>query len=137
PSDFDNLWLEAYFTTFPEQMCRMPYETLCTGHPDPLRVCVFTEEERILEVIPEISALECSWTTIKRGSYGCAELTVMDPACSKGSGITALARYFDIPLEEVMAIGDNNNDIHMLRTAGWSVAMGNAPETVKAAARAV
>ncbi len=137
PCDFDNLWLEAYFTTFPEQMRRMPYEALCIGHADPLRVCVFTEEEHILEVIPKVSALACSWTTIKRGSYGCAELTIMDPACSKASGVAALARYLNIPLEEVMAIGDNNNDIQMLRTAGWGVAMGHASETVKAAAKAV
>ena len=36
-----------------------------------------------------------------------------------------------------MAIGDNNNDIEMLRTAGWGVAMGQASEAVKSAARAV
>jgi Cof subfamily protein (haloacid dehalogenase superfamily) len=135
--DFDNLWLEAYFTTFPEQVRRMPYEMLCTGHPDPLRVCVFTEEEHILGLIPEVSALPCSWTTIKRGSYGCAELTIMDPECSKASGVTALAHDLHIPLEQVMAIGDNNNDIQMLRTVGWGVAMEHASETVKAAAKAV
>ena len=137
PSDLDNLWLEAYFTTFPEQTRRMPYGELCTGHPDPLRVVAFTEEERILELIPEVSALACSWTPIKRGSYGCAELTIMDPGCSKASGVTTLAHYLNIPLQEVMAIGDNNNDIQMLRTAGWGVAMGHASETVKAAAQAV
>jgi 5-amino-6-(5-phospho-D-ribitylamino)uracil phosphatase len=36
-----------------------------------------------------------------------------------------------------MAIGDNTNDVEMLRVAGWSVAMGQAQEAVKAAARAV
>ena len=36
-----------------------------------------------------------------------------------------------------MAIGDNNNDIEMLRTVGWGVAMGQASEAVKSAARAV
>ena len=36
-----------------------------------------------------------------------------------------------------MAIGDNNNDIAMLRSVGWGVAMGQAPEAVKAAAKAV
>ena len=36
-----------------------------------------------------------------------------------------------------MAIGDNNNDIEMVRTVGWGVAMGQASEAVKAAARAI
>lgn len=137
PSDLDNLWLEAYFTTFPEQTRRMPYEDICSGHPDLLRVCAFTEEEHILGLIPDVSTLACSWTTIKRGSYGCAELTIMEPECSKASGVAALAAYFDIPLQEVMAIGDNNNDIQMLRAVGWGVAMGHASETVKASAKAV
>jgi 5-amino-6-(5-phospho-D-ribitylamino)uracil phosphatase len=115
----------------------MPYKSLCFGHSDPLRVVAFTEEERILKLIPEVSALDCSWTTIKRGNYGCAELTIMDPGCSKASGVIALAHYLNIPLQQIMAIGDNNNDIQMLRTAGWGVAMGHASEAVKAAAQAV
>ena len=137
PSHLDNLWVEAYFTTFPEQTHRMPYKMLCSTHPDPLRVVAFTEEERILEVIPEVSTLPCSWTTIKRGNYGCAELTIMDKECSKASAMTDLARYLNIPLQQVMAIGDNNNDIQMLQTAGWGVAMGHASGAVKAAAQAI
>ena len=49
----------------------------------------------------------------------------------------ALARQLDIPLQEIMALGDNNNDIPMLQAVGWGVAMGQAPAAVKAGARAV
>jgi len=135
--ELDNLWLTAYFTAYPEQMRRMPYHALCTGHADPLRVVAFEREEAIQELIPEVSALECSWTTIKRGSYGSAELAVMAPGCSKASGVLAMAEHLKIPLEQVMALGDNNNDIKMLQSVGWGVAMGQAPEAVKAVARAV
>jgi hydroxymethylpyrimidine pyrophosphatase-like HAD family hydrolase len=37
----------------------------------------------------------------------------------------------------VVAVGDNLNDLEMLRTAGLGVAMGNAPEALKSAADAV
>ena len=137
PAQFDNLWIEAYFTAYPELMRRMPYEALCTGHPDPLRVVAFASEEAIHELSQEIATLDCSWTSIKRGSYGTAELVVMDATCSKASGVAALAHHMDISLEQVMAIGDNNNDIAMLRSVGWGVAMGQAPEAVKAAAKAI
>ncbi len=137
PSEFDNLWLEAYFTTYPEQTHRMPFSSLCASHPGPLRVFAFDSEEVIKRLIPEIASLPCSWNTIKRGSYGSAELTVMDQGCSKGSGVTTLAEVLHIPMQHVMAIGDNNNDIEMLRAVGWGVAMGHAPEAVKAAAKAV
>lgn len=137
PADFDNLWLDAYFTTFPDMMRRMPYAQLCAGHADPLRVVAFDSEETIVGLSPEIAALDCSWTSIKRGNYGSAELVVMHAGTSKASGVAALVEHFGLPLSQVMAIGDNNNDIRMLQCAGWGVAMGQAPQVVKAAARAV
>ncbi len=137
PADFDNLWLDAYFTTFPDMMRRISYAQLCAGHADPLRVVAFDSEETILGLSPEIAALDCSWTSIKRGNYGSAELVVMRAGTSKASGVTALAEQFGLPLSQVMAIGDNNNDISMLQCAGWGVAMGQAPHAVKAAAKAV
>lgn len=137
PAEFDTPSLEAYFTVFSDMVRRMPYARLCAGQADPLRVVAFDEEQAILRVSPEIAALDCSWTTIKRGNYGSAELVAMRAGCSKASGMTALARQFGVPLEQVMAIGDNNNDVEMLQCAGWGVAMGQAPQAVKAAARAV
>ena len=137
PVELDNLWIDAYFAAFPQRMRRMPYENLCTGHADPLRVVAFTAEEAIRDVLPEISRLNCSWTTIHRGSYNSAELVVMDKGCSKASAVTTLAGSAGIPLQEVMALGDNNNDIEMLKAVGWGVAMGQAPESVKSAANTV
>ena len=49
----------------------------------------------------------------------------------KGAALTELAVRFGIPKEEIMAIGDNDNDLAMFRAAGITVAMGNAPEYVK------
>lgn len=136
-SAFDNSWVETYFASATQQVHRMPSETLCTGHPDPIRVVAFASEEIIHTLLPEIAALECSWTITRRGNYGSSELAIMNPTCSKASGVVELARYLSIPLEQIMAIGDNNNDIEMLRTAGWGVAMGQASEAVISAARAV
>lgn len=135
--ELDNLWLDAYFAAYPDKMRRMPYANLCTGHPDPRRVVAFTSEELIQGLIPEVAALPCSWTTIKRGSYGSAELVVMHKGCSKASGVAALAQSLGIAMQEVMALGDNNNDVEMLRAAGWGVAMGQAPANVQAAANVV
>ena len=55
-------------------------------------------------------------------------------AANKGDGIVALAAAFDVPLDQVAAIGDQANDLPMLERAGLAIAMGNAPERVKAAA---
>ena len=137
PSTFDNPWVDTYFASSYSQIRRMPFESLCTGHPDPIRVVAFAPEEIIHTLLPEVAALECSWTITRRGNYGSAELAIMKQSCSKASGVMELARYLNIPLEQIMAIGDNNNDIEMLRTVGWGVAMGQASEAVKSAACAV
>lgn len=53
---------------------------------------------------------------------------------NKGVGVTELARAFGVPLDETAVIGDQANDLPMLALAGLSIAMGNAPDAVKAKA---
>ncbi|GAC1455652.1 MAG: pyridoxal phosphatase [Ktedonobacteraceae bacterium] len=137
PAEFDNAWIMDYFNAFPQLIRRMPYAALCTGHEDPLRVVAFAPEDVIASLVPEISALQCSWNAIKQGNYGYAEMAIMHTHCSKASGLTALAQQRNIPLAHVMAIGDNNNDIEMLEAVGWGVAMGQASDTVRSIAQAV
>ncbi len=137
PVDLDNPWVDTYFASAPDQVRRMPFETLCIGHSDPIRVVAFASEEIIHTLLPEVAALDCNWTITRRGNYGSSELAILNSLCSKASGVTELARDLSIPLEQIMAIGDNNNDIGMLRTVGWGVAMGQASEAVKSAARVV
>jgi Cof subfamily protein (haloacid dehalogenase superfamily) len=62
-------------------------------------------------------------------------LETTNPAVNKGTAIDYLAKnLLNITSDEVMAIGDNHNDVEMLAYAGWGVAMGNAPDAVKAQA---
>ncbi|GAQ16949.1 cof-like hydrolase [Oceanobacillus picturae] len=56
---------------------------------------------------------------------------------SKATGIKRVCRHLGIKMEEVMAIGDNLNDLSMIRAAGLGVAMGNANAQLKAAADVV
>jgi Cof subfamily protein (haloacid dehalogenase superfamily) len=59
---------------------------------------------------------------------------VLDAACSKSNALAFLCAVFGIGREEVIAIGDNDNDIDMLSWAGFGVAMQNALQPVKKAA---
>ena len=61
-------------------------------------------------------------------------LEVMMKNISKGYSLQQLMQKFAIEPKEVIAFGDGENDITMLRTAGIGVAMGNAEPSVKAAA---
>jgi len=55
---------------------------------------------------------------------------------NKGDGIAALAQAFGVELAQVAALGDMSNDLPMFARAGLSVAMGQAPARVRAAADA-
>lgn len=68
---------------------------------------------------------------------GASNIEVMPCGVDKGLGITDFARVTQIPLEQVMAVGDEENDIPMLSAVGWGVAMGNGSEKAKRAARYV
>ena len=64
-------------------------------------------------------------------------LEVLPVGGSKGAGVRALLAHTGIPAEATLAIGDAENDLGMLELAGVSVAMGNAPDAVKATAQHV
>lgn len=53
---------------------------------------------------------------------------------NKGVGLEMLSRVTGVPLAEMVAVGDEGNDIEMLRAAGLGVAMGNATDAVVDAA---
>lgn len=61
-------------------------------------------------------------------------IELIKPGVNKASSIARLAELFDISPDQVLAIGDSNNDISMIKAAQYGVAMGNANDDVKAAA---
>lgn len=137
PETYDNLGLALYLGAAGERVKRMPYEVIYARATQALRVVAFAEKEALEGLLPTITALNCSWNFAPYGSYGSAELAILAPGCSKASGVAALAAHYQIAQEHVMALGDSYNDMEMLRMAGLGVAMGQAPEQVKAAAHAV
>jgi len=72
--------------------------------------------------------------TILRTEYPVRDLSIVDilnKNCSKGHALERWAAYRGIAREQVMAIGDNYNDIEMLVFAGYPVIMGNASEDLR------
>lgn len=66
--------------------------------------------------------------------YRQSDLTILDaisPTASKGASLAEFASRHGIVRDEVMAIGDNHNDLTMLRYAGRGVVMANAEDDLK------
>jgi 5-amino-6-(5-phospho-D-ribitylamino)uracil phosphatase len=64
-------------------------------------------------------------------------LEIFDPAVNKWEGILHVARLHNIEPGQIIAIGDDTNDLPMLTQAGLGVAMGNARDEIKSAAKKV
>jgi Cof subfamily protein (haloacid dehalogenase superfamily) len=64
-------------------------------------------------------------------------LDVTHPQANKGVVVATLSRLLNIPPAQIATIGDMPNDVLMFRASGFSIAMGNASDEVKAQASAV
>lgn len=72
--------------------------------------------------------------TIMRTQYDHRDLCILDILnrdCSKGHALRRWAEHHAIPRDQIMAIGDNYNDLEMLEFAGLPVVMGNASEELR------
>ena len=62
-------------------------------------------------------------------------LDISSLKATKGQGVTALCERIGTPLARTAVIGDMYNDLSMFDVAGFAIAMGNAPDPVKARAQ--
>jgi Cof subfamily protein (haloacid dehalogenase superfamily) len=72
--------------------------------------------------------------TVLRTEYPIRDLSIVDvlnQGCSKGHALERWANFRGIAREQVMAVGDNYNDIEMLAFAGHPFIMGNASEELR------
>jgi Cof subfamily protein (haloacid dehalogenase superfamily) len=64
-------------------------------------------------------------------------LDVTHPQANKGVVVATLSRLLNVPPEQIVTLGDMPNDVLMFRKSGFSIAMGNSSDKVKAQASAV
>lgn len=90
---------------------------------------IFIDEDKnkLNKLRDELDRLE----GVETSSSWVNNIEAMANGVSKGSSLKILCDKLDIGLEEVIAIGDGENDLSMLNLAGLSVAMGNAGKLVK------
>jgi Cof subfamily protein (haloacid dehalogenase superfamily) len=99
------------------------------------KIAVFHEEDSLYEFSKKLAEQSNFYEISTSLNY--SNLEISPKGVSKAGSITRLAAQLGVPLSKVAAIGDNYNDIKLLKAAGLGIAMGNAPETVKEAADVV
>ena len=103
--------------TIPELCAEPVTKLLLLGPPD-----MMTNLSRAIgEWSPNVSVVQSDPHLIQ----------VMDAGVSKASALRRVAEHYDVPMTQVMAIGDAANDVAMLEAAGVAIAMDNASPEVK------
>ena len=100
----------------------------------PLKLTIVIEHQRMTEIWRELERQQLDiHTTFSSPVY----MEITRKGIDKGQALKILAEYLQIPLAQVAAIGDAENDLAMFQVSGTSVAMGNAPEHVQRTATLV
>lgn len=94
-----------------------------------LKAIVLEENDKktLFKVKEELKALD----KFEVVSSGANNFEIMKKGSSKGSAVKRLAESLNIKQEEVICLGDNENDLSMIRYAGLGIAMGNGVDLLK------
>ncbi|MDO4670982.1 MAG: Cof-type HAD-IIB family hydrolase [Aerococcus sp.] len=101
----------------------------------PTKMMITADPDRIVEVMEVLPKDFYTRFEIMRSAPYFLEFTPKN--VNKGNGLMQLSEKTGIPQNCIMAFGDNENDIAMLKWAGVGIAMGNAIDSVKAMADSV
>ncbi|MFP4055294.1 MAG: Cof-type HAD-IIB family hydrolase [Candidatus Brocadiia bacterium] len=116
-------------------------ESLACDVPQPiLQVCTFAERRELEALRPRLRERLAGRTTchlLSSAKYLGDFLEFQAAGASKWGALLTIAEARGIGPSAIAAIGDDENDVSMLRDAGLGVAMGNAPYEVKGAADVV
>lgn len=83
-----------------------------------------------LATSPDADAIAVSATHYPSRDFSLIDVNAA--GATKGAGVAAVAAHYGIARDEVLAVGDNHNDVDMLRWAGTGIVMGNAePELLE------
>lgn len=103
---------------------------------NPIQLATIDTEDKIDSVMSLVNKkYDGLVKTVKTVSYldngGWWWFEVFNKNCSKSRGLKDICSIYNIPVENSAYIGDNYNDVEAMKVAGYSIAVGNAPDDIK------
>ncbi len=129
----ENRALEMYLKKYWDSVVEV-LDLLAYLQHDPIQIMFSGTCDRMDEFCAQLEISIGAQARVFQTRYRQFDLTIVDvisPAASKGEAVAELARAYNIAQAEVMAVGDNHNDLPMLRYAGVGVVMANAEDELK------
>ena len=90
---------------------------------------IVDEPEKLEEIMQNIpQEFHDKYTIVKSAPFF---LEFLNKKANKGNALKSLCENINLPIEQSIAVGDEENDQHMIKYAGLGVAMGNARQSIK------
>lgn len=93
------------------------------------KVMIVDEPEKLEEIIKNVPQEFFDKYTVVRSAPFFLEF--LNKKANKGNALKALCKNIDLSIDKAIAVGDEENDKHMIEYAGLGVAMGNARDSIK------
>ncbi len=124
----DNIAIKRYTGEryIPYRVCS--FDDLKIEHVNKILAIDFDDAERVTSWVNYLSKKMPELYIVKSTPYFCE---VSNSEAKKSCAVNFLQNYWGLKKEEILTIGDQNNDIELLKAGGVSVAMGNATEELK------
>lgn len=101
---------------------------------DPTSILILSDEQNVGRIRTYLSEVHANVIDHRSWTDPWHVIEIVRTGIHKAVGLEKIASFYGIPRERVIAFGDEDNDIEMLKWAGLGVAMGNAIEPLKAIA---
>lgn len=100
----------------------------------PTSMLIHADEEHVTEIRKHLSSVHAEVIDHRRWAAPWHVIEIVKSGLNKAVGIEKVASHLEIPQNRIIAFGDEDNDLEMLKYAGVGVAMGNAIEPLKSVA---
>ncbi len=131
---YEEAWFWAYTTERIYNKDEWIHQSRPYNQHQWLKFGYYTEDHNMKEkILEEVS----SWNLFEITNSSLSNIEINQKGVSKASGLRSLCQYMNIDMTEVIAVGDSLNDIAAIREVGLGIAMENAQEAVKQAAKAI
>lgn len=123
-NDFVKKYTDGKFVSY--AVC--PFETLKIENVNKILAIDYNDAEKVTKWVEELQQKFPELYIVKSTPYFCE---IGSPQAKKSLGVEFLAKQWQIKKEEILTIGDQNNDIELLKAGGIKIAMGNGTPELK------
>lgn len=125
---FDSLWYPIYTVLFSGYYKRVDYRSFARNGCEAASIFVISDDYNSLS---QVRKRLMNVANIDVSSSGRNNIEILNKEATKGHSLKKLASQLNIPIDRVVAVGDNYNDLTMIQYAGLGVAMENSDQAIK------